>query len=237
MVLSFIVPAYNEELELPGALRSIKNAAAACGRAFEIVVANDASTDATATIAAAEGARVINVSKRQIAAVRNAGAREARGDIFFFVDADTQITAGTVAAALQALDGGCVGGSARLKFDRKVPLWAALIAFLFCAVYFAAKLGVGAFLFTRREHFNAIGGFNEQYFAGEEMYFTLALRKLGRFLVLKESVTTSARKVRMHSPRYLYRQWLTMLFSGRRALRDRKNLDVWYDGKRERATN
>ena len=37
------------------------------------------------------------------------------------------------------------------------------------------------------------------HFAGEEMYLTLALRKRGRFVVLKESVTTSARKVRMRA--------------------------------------
>ena len=51
----------------------------------------------------------------------------------------------------------------------------------FCTLYFGLNLGAGAFLFTTRRNFEATGGFDEQYFAGEEVYFSLALRKLGRF--------------------------------------------------------
>ena len=46
-------------------------------------------------------------------------------------------------------------------------------------LYFAAKLGAGAFLFTRRESYEAVGGFDEQFFAGEEVYFSMALKKFG----------------------------------------------------------
>lgn len=236
-MISFIVPAHNEEHELPETLRAIAGAADAVGKPYEVVVVDDDSTDATAEIAHSFGARVEHVQLRQIAAVRNAGARVAIGDIFFFVDADTHINSESVTAALRALDSGYVGGSARLKLDREVPFWAKIAIAAFCAVYFAANLGVGAFIFTRREHFESVGGFDEQYFAGEEMYLTLALRKRGRFAILKEPVTTSARKVRMHSGSHLYRQWIGMLLGGKQVLRERKRLDIWYDGKRERSAS
>jgi len=45
----------------------------------------------------------------------------------------------------------------------------------FCTLYFGLNLGAGAFLFTTRRNFEATGGFDEQYFAGEEVYFSLAL--------------------------------------------------------------
>ncbi|CAN5547844.1 glycosyltransferase [soil metagenome] len=234
-MISFIVPAHNEEHELPATLRALLAAAETTGRPYELVVVDDDSDDATAEIARSYGARVEHVCLRQIAAVRNAGARAARGDIFFFVDADTHISAAAVAGALRALDCGCAGGSARLKLDRKVPFWANVFITAFCTVYFAANLGVGAFIFTKRESFEAAGGFDEQYFAGEEVYLTLALRKLGRFVILKEPVTTSARKVRMHSGRHLFGQWMVLLFGGKRTLRGRERLDIWYDGKREQA--
>ena len=48
MLLSFIVPAHNEELELGGALDAIRDAATDAGYEYEIVVADDSSTDATA---------------------------------------------------------------------------------------------------------------------------------------------------------------------------------------------
>src|SRR4051812_15174521 len=50
MKLSFVVPAHNEEHELPGTLSAIH--AAAAGHDYEIIVVDDASTDATAVIAA-----------------------------------------------------------------------------------------------------------------------------------------------------------------------------------------
>ena len=232
-MLSFIVPAYNEESELPAMLRILRAAADASGEPYELIVVDDASTDRTAEIASAAGARVVSVRRRQIAAVRNAGARVARGDVFFFVDADTHINPTHVTEGLRALEAGYVGGSARIKLDAEVPRWARVFLVVFSALYFGSNLGVGAFLFMRREHFEAAGEFDEQYFAGEEMYLTLALKKLGRFIILPEPITTSARKVRMHSPRFVIGQWLGMMLGGQSALRQREKLALWYDGKRE----
>ena len=107
-MISFIVPAYNEELELPATLAAIHEAAKAGGQPYEIVVADDASTDATASIVEKNGARVTSVHHRQIAAVRNSGAKVARGDIFFFVDADTRIFPAHVTKALAALESAIV---------------------------------------------------------------------------------------------------------------------------------
>ncbi|HAF03370.1 MAG TPA: glycosyl transferase family 2, partial [Spartobacteria bacterium] len=52
------------------------------------------------------------------------------------------------------------------------------------------------FLFTTRKNFDAIGGFDEQLFIGEEIFFSLALRKLGCFKILREAIVTSGRKLR-----------------------------------------
>lgn len=235
-MISFVVPAHNEERELPASLRAIRDAAEAAARAYEIIVVDDASTDATAEIAHDFGARVVSVNRRQIAAVRNAGARHARGEVLFFVDADTHIAPGHVTAGLDCLTSGCAGGSARIAVDREMPRWARIFIAVFCLFYFAANLGVGAFIFTRRDLFEKVGGFDEQYFAGEEMYLTLALKKHGRFKILREPIVTSARKVRMHSPRFVLAQSFFIIFGGRRALRRREKLDLWYDGRREKTT-
>jgi len=231
--LSFVVPAHNEELELPETLRSIQSAAHAAKECYEVIVVDDSSTDATALIAQQFGARIVPVNRRQIAAVRNAGARVARGETLFFVDADTRIRADHVSSALQALANGYAGGSARLAVDSHLPFWARLFLRSFCAIYFAAGLGVGAFLFMRRSSFENVGGFDEQYFAGEEVYLTLALKKRGRFKILREPIVTSARKVRMHSPRFVLTQSLFIVLGGKNSLRKREKLALWYDGKRE----
>lgn len=233
--LSFVIPAHNEEHELPETLRAIRRAADSAKEPYELIVVDDASTDSTAAIAEQFGARVIPVNRRQIAAVRNAGAREARGEILFFVDADTRINPGHVSSGLEALAAGWAGGSARLSMDDQLALWARIVLSAFSTIYFGAGLGVGAFIFTRRELFAAAGGFDEQFFAGEEVYLSLALKKLGRFKILPEPIVTSARKVRMHSPRFVLAQIFFVVIGGQRALRNRDNLTLWYDGKRERA--
>lgn len=232
-LLSFIVPAHNEEHELPASLRAIHHAAESSRRTHEVIVANDASTDRTAQIAQEFGARVVPLNRRQIAAARNAGARAARGEILFFVDADTHIAPAHVASAIAALERGCSGGSAQVAVDRELPFWASVFLRVFCTLYFAARLGVGAFIFTRRETFEAAGGFDEQYFAGEEVYLSQALKKHGRFVILREPIVTSARKMRMHSPGFVLAQTCFIVFGGKRALRQREKLDLWYDGRRE----
>ena len=234
-MLSFIVPAHNEELELPKALAAIQHSAAASKHAFEIIVVNDSSTDRTATIALEHGARVISIDSRHIAAARNAGAHTATGDIFFFVDADTQIAADHVTDALAALQNGASGGSTMLRFDREIPFWADVCLKLFCMTYFKANLGAGAFLFTTRQNFFAAGAFDEKLFAAEETYFSMALKRFGPFRILRTPAITSARKLRMHSPGHLWRQMLALILSGPKALHSRKKLDLWYDGKREGA--
>ena len=57
--------------------------------AYEVVVVDDASTDDTAALARKRGCKVVSMDRQSgPAAARNAGARAADGDIFFFVDGD-----------------------------------------------------------------------------------------------------------------------------------------------------
>src|SRR6266545_2388351 len=213
-MISFIIPAYNEELELSATLGAIHAAASSAGQPWEIIVVDDASTDATPEIAAQTGAKVIRINRRQIAAARNAGARAAQGEYLFFVDADTRINRAHVIDAIAAVDAGYAGGSARAALDGLMPLWGRILLRAFCTLYFGLNLGAGAFLFTTRRNFETIGGFDEQYFIGEEVFFSLALRKLGRFKVLREPILTSGRKLRMYSAREIFANSFAVIIGG-----------------------
>jgi glycosyltransferase involved in cell wall biosynthesis len=232
-MISFIVPAHNEEFELSSTLAAIHAAASVAGQPYEIAVVDDASTDATPDIAAEAGAKVIRVDRRQIAAARNAGARASQGNYLFFVDADTRINVSHVTEAIAALEAGYAGGSARVNMDGLIPIWGRMLLLGFSSVYFGLNLGAGAFLFTTRRNFDVVGGFDEQYFAGEEVYFSLELKKLGRFKVLREPVVTSGRKLRMYSAKHFLRKFFGVIVRGPRGVRSRAKLSLWYDGKRE----
>jgi glycosyltransferase involved in cell wall biosynthesis len=233
-MISFIVPAYNEELELSSTIGAISAAASDATQSHEIIVVDDASADATAKIAETAGARVISINRRQIAAARNAGARSANGQYLFFVDADTRIGRAHVVEGIAALEAGYAGGSARVATDGFIPLWGRIFLRTFCSLYFGLNLGAGAFLFTTRRNFDTIGGFDEQYFVGEEVYFSLALKKVGRFKVLREPILTSGRKLRMYSMRHVLGRTFSIIIGGPQSARSRDKLDVWYDGKREK---
>jgi glycosyltransferase involved in cell wall biosynthesis len=232
-MISFIVPAHNEEFEISSTLAAIRAAGSSATRQYEIIVVDDSSTDVTPEIAAQASAKVIRINRRQIAAARNAGARVAQGEYLFFVDADTRINRAHVTEAIAAMDAGYAGGSARVAMDGFVPIWGRMLLRGFSSVYFGLNLGAGAFLFTTRGNFEAIGGFDEQYFVGEEVFFSLALKRLGRFKVLREPIVTSGRKLRMYPARQFLRDFFGVVVAGPRGARSRTKLRLWYNGKRE----
>lgn len=232
---SFIIPAYNEEALIGRTLDTLRESAAHLQAGFEIVVANDDSTDRTPEIAREKGARIIDVKKRQIAAVRNAGASIATGEIFVFVDADTIVPANTLLAMEKLLEReDVVAGGARLAFDRPPPWWGRLSAAFFLTIYFAKRLAAGGFFFARRDAFEKAGRWDERYFASEEIHLSIALKRLGKLRIIREPVITSARKFRMKTPREHLALFKHMARSGMKGWESREGLDMWYDGQREK---
>ena len=230
--LSFIVPAYNEESGLGATLDAIRQAASLTGEPYEVIVVDDASTDQTSAVAASRGAIIFRVAHRQIAAARNAGARAATGDLLFFVDADTTVSAEILRSAIGAIRGGAVGGGAAVAFDGPVPLYARLLLRLLIVSFRMNRLAAGCFVFCTRSTFLTVGGFNEAYYCAEEVVLSRALGQRGRFIVLRESVTTSARKFRTHSTRELLTSMFRIARRGRKAMQRREGLDVWYGERR-----
>jgi glycosyltransferase involved in cell wall biosynthesis len=231
-VLSFVIPAYNEERCLPATLGSIHEAARSLGLDYEIVVANDASTDATAALAEQGGARVVAVSNRQISRTRNDGARASTGDRLIFVDADTLVSPAVVAAAMAAMDAGAVGGGAMPVFDPGAPRYARWMLTAVTGCMRLMNLAAGCFLYCRRSAFDAAGGWDERHFAGEEIMLSLALRRHGRFVILRETLLTSPRKFTSRTLGETMWISLKLLLRGMGGVRRRDTTSFWYDGRR-----
>lgn len=232
-MISFIVPAYNEERLLGATLEALHAAGRAVGEPYELVVVDDASTDRTALIAERHGARLVTVAHRQIAATRNSGAREAKGDVFIFVDADTIVSEAVVRSAVEALRSGTVGGGAAVEFDGVLPLYARLLIPVFIRLFRAARLAAGCFLFCTRSAFVAVGGFDEAFYGAEELVMSRALKRHGKFVVLRHSVTTSGRKLRTHSGREVLMVMGRLALRGPKAVKQRHGMELWYEERRE----
>ena len=189
---SLIIPAYNEEVYLPRLLDTVARARLryhAGAASIEVIVADNGSTDRTAQIGRARGCDVVAIEKRIIAAVRNGGARSARGEILAFVDADTQIHPDTFNEIDRVLTGGrVVGGATGIQFERSsvgltctygmLMLLGALIR-LSCGAPPVLHVDTGV-VFCRRCDFEDIDGYDEERFFAEDVQLLLDLGRLGR---------------------------------------------------------
>jgi len=182
VVVSLVVPAYNEADLLPRLLDTVD----AARRRFhggeekiETIVADNASTDATAAIAEDRGCRVVPVAQRCIGAVRNGGAAVARGSLLAFVDADIRIHPETFNAIESAMASGVIAAGATGVELERWSLGIAATYALFMPFVWITRMDTGV-VFCRRRDFEAIGGYDENLLFGEDVRLLVDLRRLGR---------------------------------------------------------
>ncbi len=179
---SLVIPAYNEASLLAALLDTVD--AARCqyrggAESIEVIVADNASTDATAAIARERGCRVVYVEKRAIAAARNGGAAIASGEIVCFIDADSRIHVETFNAIDDVmLSGRVIVGASTVHPDR----WSIGLALTWLmALPLVFIMGVDAgVVFCRRTDFETIGGYDESLLYAEDIQLLVDLKRLGR---------------------------------------------------------
>ena len=177
---SIIIPAYNEEQWLPQTLNGLQQAMASIELQGEIIVVDNNSTDATATVAKQAGAQVVFEAINQISRARNAGAKVAAGRYFVFVDADTLISGELLQQALDNLAAECCGGGVQVEFDQPLRLDMRIGLATWNTLSRNRRWAAGCFVYACREGFDAVGGFSEKVYASEEIWFSRALRRWGK---------------------------------------------------------
>jgi glycosyltransferase involved in cell wall biosynthesis len=101
-VITFVVPAFNEEAYIGRCLRSI--AADNADRPHEVIVVDNGSTDLTVEIAHRLGATVISEDRKGVTRARQTGFEAAKNDTVAFIDADNEVPDGWTLTALEMLD-------------------------------------------------------------------------------------------------------------------------------------
>lgn len=236
-LFSIIIPAHNEENYLPRGLAAVAAARDRVDFPVEVIVVDNASTDRTAELARAWGATVVCEEKRQIARVRNTGVAAAHGEFVLTVDADSAMHPDTLRVAAELMRrGDIVGGSVKITLDEmNVSIWLACL--LLTVMVKLLRLGGGIY-FLRRADFNAMGGFNEEWYAIEDLEFCCRLKKLGesrgqRYLnwLTEIPLTTSARKFHRVRLRYFIPTLLRFIFMPGKLLRTKKYWDFLFYGR------
>ena len=90
----------------------------------------------------------------------------------------------------------------------------------------------GCFIYCTRKSFDAAGGWDEGFFAGEEIELAKAFKRLGKFRIIHEHVITSGRKLRAYKFGEMMWLLIRMSLSPNQAVRSRDKLDLWYAPRR-----
>ncbi|WP_334013439.1 glycosyltransferase [Alteromonas sp. S167] len=177
-VISFIIPAFNEQKHLSLCLNSIKHFFKEQER--EIIVIDNGSTDDTVIIAEELGAQVIINREASIARMRNLGAEQAVGDIFIFLDADIELTEQWF-LAFNPIKQRVLTESLLTGSQAAVPSPAKFIEKYWFEEFYKKRevshLG-SAHLITSKNTFNKINGFNEALETGEDYDFCQRAKSL-----------------------------------------------------------
>lgn len=191
--VSVIIPVYREAGQIGRLIRFLRPVIEADGSA-ECVVVDAQSDDGTEAEAREAGAVVLQSRRKGRAAQMNFGAAQARGEMHFFLHADSFPPAGFLDDIRARVREGAESGCFRLAFDEPRPVMR-LYAWFTRFDLLPFRFGDQG-LFVTRDVFEASGGFDERLVVMEDNELVRVLRKRKRFVIIPKEVCTSARKYR-----------------------------------------
>ena len=192
--LSIVIPARNEEDYLGMCLDALIMAKNTWGGKHEVILVDNGSKDSTTKIATTKGCRVIEEPDATISRLRNVGARNSRGDVIAFLDADCLVAPEWIVCCLEAFVNEKIGiVGTRAVPDLNNPTWVEIAWYKLMSgakrADFPDWIGTSNF-FIRREDFFWIGGFDEQLQTAEDVNLCYELTRRGRLIYLEQRVDT-----------------------------------------------
>lgn len=189
-MISIIIPVYNEEKRISALLTYLMKQKK--GNNFEILVVDGHSSDQTVAEIEKLGISYIISDKRGRAAQMNAGVEQTKGELLYFVHADTVPPASFVSDIHKSISNGFDAGCYRSCFDSDHPLLKVNAYFtkfdrLMCR-------GGDQSLFIKRSLFNKLGGFKNEFLIMEDFEMIDRLRRNCKFEIIQKDVLISARK-------------------------------------------
>ena len=208
MILSIIIPTYNEEEYLPILLDSIKSQSF---DDYEIIVADANSTDKTREVAESYGCTVVDGGLPAVG--RNNGAKIAKAEYLLFLDSDLELTEDYLRNALYEFRMERLG----IAITQMTPMSNKIEDKIFhdFANYFMISVekikphGAGCYgIIARKELHDRCNGFDEDLTFGEDTDYIERLAKIEPFKVLRNAkIGVSTRRLEEEGIETLIRQY------------------------------
>ena len=195
MDLSVIIPTLNEEDSIEQLISHLKKDLKEVKH--EVIVADACSKDATREKAKEAGATVLSCEKMSRAYQMNKGAAYAKGEVLYFVHADSFPPIGFYGDIQKAFSEGYHLGCYRFKFDSNRIMLA--INSYFTRFDRIMCRGGDQTLFIKKKLFDELEGYKNEYRIMEEYEFIIRARKKYKFKIIPRNVIVSARKYEENS--------------------------------------
>ena len=187
MILSIIIPTYNEEEYLPVLLKSIKEQDFTD---YEIIVADADSKDNTVKIAKEYGCIVVDGGMPAVG--RNNGAKIAKGDYLLFLDSDLKLTEDYLAKVIYEFKmerlGIAITQMKPLSKKTEDKILHDLANLFMISVEKIKPHGAGCYgIIAKRDLHNRCGGFDEELNFGEDTDYIERLAKKEKFKVIRNA--------------------------------------------------
>ena len=196
MQVSIIIPVLNEAPLIRPFLSNLREQTAGA----EIIVVDGASTDGTDQLAHGLCDKIIRSGERNRAKQMNVGADAARGDIFWFLHADTKVPLESLNEIGRIMRNPKVcGGFFRIRFPAAPAVYRLSDGFAhYAGLLFRMRCGDHG-IFCRRSAFVAAGGFPNVPLM-EDVEFFRRLRRCGRVVYSNKRIGASPRRYETVGP-------------------------------------
>lgn len=189
--ISIIIPIFNEAETIEKLLKHLV-ANSSPKHIKDIIVVDGGSTDASLEIVSHLKNVILIPSEKGRAKQMNVGAKHAKGDILYFLHADSFPPKNFDTFILNSVEKGHLAGCFKMEFNSnhwwlKLAGWLTKFSWNFCR-------GGDQSLFISKDLFNKIGGYNEQYVVYEDNVLIKKLYAINQFKVIQKPIITSARK-------------------------------------------
>jgi len=189
-MISIIVPVYNEAESIGGFINFIK--ANTFRNDTELIIVDGGSSDSTVELCIDLGVNVQQSPKNGRASQLNYGIKQAKGEILYFLHADSYPPKSFEKDIIESLNLGFVAGCYRLAFQPNHPL------LRIYGWFTRFDLNIFRFgdqsLFVRKKDIKKIGCYDDSLIVMEDQQVVRDLKKNGRFIIVPKKISTSSRK-------------------------------------------
>ena len=208
MFLSIIIPTYNEQATIGKTIAYLQSILH--GNKYEIIICDGGSTDETLSLASKLGVQALLSDVKGRAGQMNFGVKNAKGDVFLFLHADSLPTPTFFVDIENSIQQSYNCGSFRTQFDSRSLLLK--INSFFTRFNYLFFRGGDQGIFVSKTLWEKVGEFKQEMFIMEDYDFIARLWHAGNFKLIPKPTLISARKYEQNS-------WLTVQLANLKIVR------------------